>query len=64
MSSVGTFRTPVAKKAIKVAQDMGLTVTGFEACPDGTVRVLTAAEPVTDADAALERWLRSQRGKA
>lgn len=50
-----TFRAPDLKKAIKAAQDMGLTVTGFEVGKD-MIRVLTAAEVKDAADAALAGW--------
>lgn len=56
------FSTPIAKKMIKVAQDMGLPVSGYEVLPDGTIRILTAPEKQNDADAALDQWMRSQRG--
>lgn len=36
-----TFSAPKVKKAIKLAQDMGLPVAGFEVLADGGVRVLT-----------------------
>ena len=50
-----TFRAPDLKKAIKAAQDMGLTVTGFEVGKD-MIRVLTGAEVKDAADAELARW--------
>lgn len=36
-------RSPEIKRLIKAARDAGLDVGGFDALPDGTVRVFTAA---------------------
>ena len=58
-----TFSAPNLKKAIKVAQDMGLPVIGYEIGPDGGFRVMTAGEAKNDADAALDAWKRAN-GKA
>lgn len=58
-----TFSAPNLKKAIKVAQDMGLPVIGYEIGPDGCFRVMTAGEAKNDADAALDAWKRAN-GKA
>jgi hypothetical protein len=55
-----TFSAPALKKAIKVAQDMGLAVSGYEIGPAGDIRVLTEAEAKNEADAALERWKKSR----
>lgn len=54
-----TFSAPALKKAIKVAQDMGLPVVGYEIGPDGGFRVMTSGEAKSDADAALDVWKRS-----
>ncbi|MDO5613622.1 MAG: hypothetical protein Q4G14_10340 [Paracoccus sp. (in: a-proteobacteria)] len=59
---MATFSAPKVRKAIKLAQDMGLPVTGFEVLPDGGVRVQTALEKKNDADAALDAWLGMQNG--
>lgn len=57
-----TFSAPKVKKAIKLAQDMGLPIAGFEVLADGGVRVLTTPPHQNQADADLDRWLRSQNG--
>jgi hypothetical protein len=54
------FSALTLKKAIKVAQDMGLAVSGYEISPAGEIRVLTGAEAKNEADAALERWKKSR----
>lgn len=59
---MATFSAPKVKKAIKLAQDMGLPVAGFEVLADGGVRVLTMSQHQDQADADLDRWLRSQNG--
>lgn len=51
-----TFRAPDLKKAIKVAQDMGLIVVGYEIGRDGSFRVDTAVVAKDAADAALAGW--------
>lgn len=53
---------PVARKWIKLAQEMGLPVSGFDVLPDGGFRVLTTPEKQDQADAELERWQRTQNG--
>lgn len=53
---------PNARKFIKLAQEMGLPVTGFEVLPGGGFRVLTAQEQQDAADSDLDRWLRAQNG--
>jgi len=53
---------PNARKFIKLAQDLGLAVTGFEVLPGGGFRVLTAQEQQDAADSDLDRWLRTQNG--
>ena len=57
-----TFSAPKVKKAIKVAQDLGLPLAGFEVLADGGVRVLTTPPHQSQADAELDRWLRAQNG--
>lgn len=54
-----TFSAPTLKKAIKVAQDMGLAVVGYEIGPGGEIRVQTGTEVKNDADAALSQWMKS-----
>lgn len=53
---------PKLRKAIKLAQEMGLHVAGFEVLADGGYRILTAQEKQDQADAALTAWMRSQNG--
>ena len=60
---MASFSSPAVKKAIKVAQDMGLPVSGFELLSDGTIRILTGQDSRDPADAALEQWMKSQHGK-
>lgn len=60
---MATFSAPIAKKAIKVAQDMGLTVTGVEVLPDGTVRVTTGADTAAPGEAELNSWIRKKNAK-
>lgn len=55
-----TFRVPDLKKAIKVAQDMGLAVTGYEIGPGGEIRIMTGGEAKNEAEAALDRWVKSR----
>ncbi|WP_157767321.1 hypothetical protein [Paracoccus yeei] len=56
------FSTPVAKKMIKVVQELGLPVTACEVLANGTFRLETTSEKQRDADAALDAWIRSQGG--
>lgn len=54
-----TFSAPALKKAIKVAQDMGLAVIGYEIGPSGEIRVQTGrGETKNESEAALERWMK------
>ncbi|WGR64920.1 hypothetical protein E3U24_06235 [Paracoccus pantotrophus] len=58
-----TFSSPTLKKAIKVAQDLGLPIAGYEVLADGGVRVLTSPPAQSNqADAALDQWLKTQNG--
>lgn len=54
--------TPMAKKMIRIVQEMGLPVTACEVLANGTFRLETTLEKQRDADAALDAWIRSQRG--
>lgn len=54
-----TFSAPALKKAIKVAQDMGLPVVGYEIGPDGGFRVMTAGAAKNDADTLLDSWMKT-----
>tara|TARA_R110002124_G_scaffold188904_1_gene356156 strand:- start:29 stop:205 length:177 start_codon:yes stop_codon:yes gene_type:complete len=57
-----TFKAPLLKKAIKVAQDMGLTVLGYEITPEGGFKISTAQEQLDNAEAALLAWRRGKNG--
>ena len=63
MAKMGTFNTPSARKALKLAQDMGLKIAGFEVTGEGGFRVMTASETENAADAAVDQWKRGKRGK-
>ena len=52
----------MAKKMIRIVQEMGLPVTAREVLANGTFRLETTLEKQRDADAALDAWIRSQRG--
>ena len=53
---------PTVRKYVKLAQELGLPVAGFEVLADGGFRVLTTPEKQDGADADLDRWMRSQNG--
>ena len=57
-----TFSAPKVKKAIKLAQEMGLPIAGFEVLADGGFRVLTTPLHQSQPDDELDRWLRSLNG--
>lgn len=57
-----TFNAPALKKAIKVAQDMGLSVMGYEITPEGGIKVSTASEQTNSAEAALNSFMRGRNG--
>lgn len=57
-----SLSTPRARKWIKLAQEMGLPVTGFEVLADGGFRVLTALEKQDQAEVALDQWIKSENG--
>jgi hypothetical protein len=56
------FRVPDIKRAVKAAQDLGLTVTGYKIGADGSIEVQTLEQAANNADAALEAWQRAQNG--
>ncbi|MCE6951696.1 hypothetical protein LAZ29_12235 [Cereibacter sphaeroides] len=58
---MAAFSVTAAKRAIKVAQDMGLHVTGYEVTADG-IKVFTAPAAESAADAALEAFMRGRNG--
>lgn len=53
---------PNVRKMVKLVQELGLPVSGVDVFADGGFRVLTAPEKQDAAEAALDRWLRSQNG--
>lgn len=57
-----TFNKPRVAKAIQTVKGLGLTVSGIELAPDNTIRVLTTPETQSQADAELDRWLKTQDG--
>ncbi|QCP86500.1 hypothetical protein EYE35_12655 [Cereibacter sphaeroides] len=58
---MATFRVTDAKRALKVAQDMGLHVTGYEVSADG-IKVFTAPAAESAADVALDAFMRGRNG--
>lgn len=56
------FRAPDLKKAIKVAQDMGYAVTGYQIGAGGEIRVETSTKAQDTPDSALEAWERRRNG--
>lgn len=56
---MATASIPKIRNAIKLAQDMGLPVVGFEVLADGGFRIMTATEKLDQADAAPDSWIRS-----
>ena len=63
MANRGTYNIPNLRKSLKLAQEMGLKIAGFEVTGEGGFRVMTALDQANTADAALEAWKRGQRGK-
>ena len=57
------FSVTDVKRALKVARDFGMTVTGYEISSDGGIIVRTAEASDSSADAALERWMRGQNAQ-
>ena len=57
------FRMIDVKRALKVAREFGMTVTGYEIGADGGIIVRTAEASGNAADDALDRWMRGQNGK-
>lgn len=58
-----SFSVTDVKRAIKVARDFGMTVTGYEITMDGAIIVRTADASSNSADAALDSWIRGQHGQ-
>jgi hypothetical protein len=63
MAKTGIYNIPNLRKSLKLAQEMGLKIAGFEVTGEGGFRVMTASETANTADAAVEQWKRGQRGK-
>jgi hypothetical protein len=52
------FRTREVKRLVSVAQATGLTVTGIEYAPDGTLRVLTGQKGHGTVDSnPVDQWM-------
>lgn len=64
MSRAATFRQADIQRAIKAAQAMGLTVSGYRIDANGTIEVLTGPQASEQrAPSALEAW-RARRGRS
>jgi hypothetical protein len=55
------FRPAALKRAIKTAQDAGLTVSGFRINPQGKIYIETGKGPAQDSATDLDVWL-AKRG--
>jgi hypothetical protein len=58
-----SVQKPSVSKMVRAIQKLGLTVTGVEVAPDGTVKVLTSNDN-TGADASDQAWDRYRARKA
>ena len=56
------FRPAALKRAIKTAQDAGLTVSGFRINPQGEIHIETARGQAQDSGGDLDRWLAIRAG--
>jgi hypothetical protein len=56
------FRPAALKRAIKAAQDAGLTVSGFRINPQGEIYVETVAPQAQDSRSDLDTWLAKRGG--
>ena len=45
------------RRAVRIAVKEGLTVSGFEILPDGTIRVIAAPPGTKSHDSELDKWL-------
>ncbi len=63
MANRGTYNIPNLRKSLKLAQEMGLKIAGFEVNDQGGFRVMTAPDQANAADSAVEAWKRRQHGK-
>jgi hypothetical protein len=58
------FRPAALKRAIKAAQEAGLTVCGFRINPQGEIHIETAKKQEQDSCGDLDRWLATKaRGR-
>ena len=51
------FRPSALKRAIKTAQEAGLTISGFRINPQGEIHIETASGQAQDSGGDLDRWL-------
>jgi integrase len=56
------FRPAALKRAIKTAQEAGLTVSGFRINPQGEIHIETARGQAQDSGGDLDRWLAIRTG--
>jgi hypothetical protein len=56
------FRPAALKRAIKTAQEAGLTVSGFWINPQGEIHIETAKVQAQDSGDDLDRWLATRAG--
>jgi len=57
-----TFRPAALKRAIKAAQEAGLTVSGFWINPQGEIHIETSKAQAQDSAGDLDRWLATTAG--
>ena len=56
------FRSAAIKRAIKAAQQAGLTVSGFRINPQGEIHIETVKQRAQDSAGDLDRWLATRAG--
>ena len=56
------FRPAAIKRAIKAAQEAGLTVSGFRINPQGEIHIETVKQQAQDSVGDLDRWLATKGG--
>ena len=57
-----TFRPAALKRAIRAAQEVGLTVSGFWINPHGEIHIETTKKQEQDSAGDLDRWLATSAG--